>query len=179
MSSNVPDLLRWLSFARAPYYGYFPAEMYGHAVRYATGNVPGYSSYEALFPATGERVVILTNGDTVDLAPLAQDVLLAMELPTPEYRVRAVIEQLQAATLVRSSLTARYNATLTEAQLRAWQAQLAPLGAVQNIERLGSTPVDGCSEERFRATFATGGSITIAICLTAAGAIDGIAITQP
>jgi CubicO group peptidase (beta-lactamase class C family) len=179
MSSNVPDLLRWLASAREPYYGYFSAQMYGHAVRYATGTVPGYSSYEALFPQSGDRMVILTNADTLDLVPLAEDVLLALEPPAPEYRVRALIEQLQAATLVRATLTPRYNAMLGEVQLRAWQVQLAPLGAVQNIERTGSTSGNGCTEERFRARFTTGAGISISICLTPSGAIDAIAIAQP
>jgi hypothetical protein len=153
--------------------------MYGHEARYATGTVPGYSSYEAFFPETADRIVILTNADTLDLVPLAEDVLLALEPPTSAFRVRALIEQLQAATLVRASLTPRYSATLTDAQLRMWQTQLAPLGAVQNIERTATTPGTSCTNERFRATFSGGSAVTISLCLTPTGAIDAIAIPQP
>jgi CubicO group peptidase (beta-lactamase class C family) len=177
MSSNVPDLLKWLASAREPYFGYFAAQVYGHPVRYATGTVPGYSSYEAVLPNTAERIVILTNADTLDLAPLAEDVLLALEPPTSEYRVRALVEQLQAATLLRSSLTDHYNATLTNAQMQAWRAELAPLGAVQNVERLGTGPQNGCTHERFRVTFTSGSSVAVDLCMTASGAIDSIAIS--
>jgi D-alanyl-D-alanine carboxypeptidase len=178
MSSNVPDLLHWLAAARQPYYGYFPAEMYGHDVRYATGTVPGYSAFEALLPANGDRIVILTNADTLDLLPLAEDVVLALEPPTSAYLVKAVVEQLQAATLVRSSLTARYNARLTSEQLRDWQTQLAPLGSVQNVQFLRAERAGGCTNERFRVTFSSGRSVALDLCFTSGGAIDGIAISN-
>jgi CubicO group peptidase (beta-lactamase class C family) len=178
MTSNVPDLLRWLTFAREPYYGYFSAEMYGHAVRYATGTVPGYSAFEAFLPGTGDRIVILTNADTLDLVPLAEDVLLTLEPPTSTFRVRALIEQLQAGTLVRSSLTLRYNAAVGAAQLRAWQMQLAPLGSVQNVQLIGREPGSGCTNERFRVTFSGASSIAVEICITSSGAIDAISISQ-
>lgn len=81
MTSNVPDLLRWLGLAREPYYGYLQADVAGTGVRYATGNVPGYSALEMLVPQTGDRIAILTNADTLDLLPLVQDVLRALAEP--------------------------------------------------------------------------------------------------
>ncbi len=178
ISSNVPDLLHWLAVAQPPYYGYFSAEMYGHEMVYATGTVPGYSAFEALIPASGDRIVILTNADTLDLEPLAEDVVLALEPPSSAFRARSVVEQLQAATLVRASLTARYNAALTGEQIRAWQQQLAPLGAVQSVQSLGSERGSGCTYEAFRVTFTGGASIRISLCLTSSGAIDAIAISK-
>jgi hypothetical protein len=172
-------LLRWLGYARVPYYVYFSDELYGHDLRYATGTVPGYSAFEALLPETGDRIVILTNADTLDLVPLAEDVLLALEPPTSQFRLRALIEQLQAGTLVRSTLTARYNAALTDAQLQQWKAQLAPLGGVQNVQSLGRETADGCTNERFRVTFSSSAAVAVQICITPGGAINGIVISKP
>lgn len=178
MSSNVTDLLKWLLAAHEPYYGYFSAEMYGHDMVYATGTVPGYSAFEALLTGTGDRIVILTNANALDLMPLAEDVVLALEPPAPRFRVRTVVEQLQAATLVRASLTPRYNASLTGEQLRAWQTQLAPLGDVQAVRQLSSERGRGCTTEAFRVTFSGGAGIRISLCLTPNGAIDAIVISN-
>jgi hypothetical protein len=114
----------------------------------------------------------------LDLVPLAEDVLLALEPPTSQFRVRALIEQLQAGTLVRSTLTGHFNAALTDAQLQRWKAQLAPLGAVTRIERLAHEAGGGCSSERFRVTFSSSASIVVEVCMTPGGAIDAIAILQ-
>lgn len=81
MSSNVPDLLRWLAYAREPYYGYLQAQVGSTEVVYATGYVPGYSALEMVVPQTGDRIAILTNADMLNLLPLAQDVLNALAEP--------------------------------------------------------------------------------------------------
>jgi D-alanyl-D-alanine carboxypeptidase len=81
MTSNVPDLLRWLALAREPYYGYRVGDIGGRAIQFATGNVPGYSALEMLVPDTRDYIVILTNADMLDLLPLAQDVLAALGEP--------------------------------------------------------------------------------------------------
>lgn len=79
MSSNVPDLLRFLATMRAPYYGLMQSEQFGNRVWYASGNVNGYSAFAFIVPDTGEQAVILCNADRVDLAPLAMDVLSALQ----------------------------------------------------------------------------------------------------
>jgi D-alanyl-D-alanine carboxypeptidase len=78
MTSNVPDLLRFLTGMRTPYYGLLQSEQLGAAVRYASGNVDGYSAFAFVIPQTGEAAVMLCNADKVDLAPLALDVLAAL-----------------------------------------------------------------------------------------------------
>ena len=86
ISSNVPDLLRFLATIGTPYYGLFQTTMYGYAVLYASGNVNGYSGFELIDVQTGDEIVILTNADALDLAPLAMDVFAALEPPKPGTR---------------------------------------------------------------------------------------------
>lgn len=81
MSSNVPDLLRFLQSAAEPYYGFLRADMNATQIVYASGFVPGYSAFEMIVPQTRDAVVILTNADKTDLIPLAEDLLAALETP--------------------------------------------------------------------------------------------------
>lgn len=79
LSSNVPDLLRWVSSLQEPYYGFFEGHMYGSTVIYATGSVNGYSSLAMVAPETHDAIVILTNANELDLIPLAKSVFEALE----------------------------------------------------------------------------------------------------
>lgn len=81
MSSNVPDVLRFLQTLRPPYYGLLQSEQFGQRVWYASGNVDGYSAFAFVVPQTGEQAVVLCNADRVDLAPLALDILSALQPP--------------------------------------------------------------------------------------------------
>ena len=86
ISSNVPDILRFLVTIDAPYYGLFQTTMYGYDVYYASGNVNGYSGFVLIDVQTKDEIVILTNADALDLAPLAMDVFAALEPPKPGTR---------------------------------------------------------------------------------------------
>ncbi len=79
MSSNVPDLLRWVTRAGEPYYGFFESHMYGEIVVYAIGNVNGYSSVALIAPQRRDAIVILCNADELDLIPLAKSAFAALE----------------------------------------------------------------------------------------------------
>jgi CubicO group peptidase (beta-lactamase class C family) len=79
LSSNVPDVLRFLQTLSAPYYGLQQSESLGTGVWYARGNVDGYSAFAFVIPKTGDEAVILCNADRVDLAPLALDIVQALE----------------------------------------------------------------------------------------------------
>lgn len=78
VSSDVPDVLRFLATVRAPYFGLLQSEQLGNSVWYASGNVDGYSAFAFLLPETDEEAVVLCNADRIDLAPLALDVIAAM-----------------------------------------------------------------------------------------------------
>ncbi|HKU68412.1 MAG TPA: serine hydrolase domain-containing protein [Candidatus Baltobacteraceae bacterium] len=115
LSSNVPDLLRFLDTLRAPYYGLLQSERLGARVWYASGNVDGYSAFALTVPETGDEAVILCNADKVDLAPLALDVLAAMAPQAPpdgfgpaqneDPRVTAQIKQRASALLAPLTVT--------------------------------------------------------------------------
>jgi CubicO group peptidase (beta-lactamase class C family) len=82
MTSDVPDLLRFLNVVQPPYYGLLQSEQFGSTVWYASGNVNGYSAFAFIVPQTGDEAVILSNADKVDLAPLALDVLSLLQPQT-------------------------------------------------------------------------------------------------
>jgi CubicO group peptidase (beta-lactamase class C family) len=84
MTSNVGDLLRFLRTVRSPYYGLMQSEQFGSRVWYASGNVNGYSAFAFVVPQTGDEAVILCNADAVDLAPLALDVISALQGSTQQ-----------------------------------------------------------------------------------------------
>lgn len=73
MTSNVPDLLKWLQLVRPPYYGMFESGMNGTRVVYVTGSVDGFSSVALLCPQTRDAIVVLTNANQLDLLPLVED----------------------------------------------------------------------------------------------------------
>jgi CubicO group peptidase (beta-lactamase class C family) len=91
LSSNVPDLLRWLNVVQPPYYGFFTAHMYGYETVYATGSVNGYSSFAMIVPQTHDSIVILTNADELDLIPLAKSVFAALEPPKTDASFRSAV----------------------------------------------------------------------------------------
>lgn len=158
MTSNAPDLLRFLQTLHAPYYGLMQSERFGHSVWYASGNVDGYSAFAVLLPQTGEAAVILCNADRVDLGPLALDVLDAMhpsngtpigppqnEDPKVTAALRRRAEQLFAPLQIRlleflgnethgTSTSVLYRVTLSDGSRFQLQAPLAPNGAVGEIQ---------------------------------------------
>jgi CubicO group peptidase (beta-lactamase class C family) len=79
LSSNVPDLLRWMNAAQPPYYGFFTAHMYGYEVEYATGSVNGYSALALIAPSRRDTIVILTNADELDVIPLGKSIFETLE----------------------------------------------------------------------------------------------------
>ncbi|HET9097313.1 MAG TPA: serine hydrolase domain-containing protein [Candidatus Baltobacteraceae bacterium] len=128
MTSNVPDLLRFFEGIRAPYYGLLQDERIGGAVWYASGNVDGYSAFAFIVPQTGDDAVILCNADRVDLAPLALDVLRALEPPSAQIDIGPPQNEDPAITSqMRGRATALF-APLTIALLEFISAENAPAG---------------------------------------------------
>ncbi|MDE2481913.1 MAG: beta-lactamase family protein [bacterium] len=106
MSSNVPDLLRFLAAldrgalisrddlramtttrtladGRPTHYGYgfFVTDWYGWPVAEHPGYLDGFSALDALGTDDGVALVILTNADRVDLTPLAKSLFAIVERP--------------------------------------------------------------------------------------------------
>jgi CubicO group peptidase (beta-lactamase class C family) len=158
MTSNVPDLLHFLDTVHAPYYGLLQDERIGGVVWYASGNVDGYSAFAFIVPQTGDEAVILCNADRVDLAPLALDILHALEPPAAQIdigpaqnedpaitsqmrqRASALFEPLRIALLeflsaenTPASRTVTYRATLSDGSRMLLRAPLSADGKIGDI----------------------------------------------
>ncbi len=104
MSSNVPDLLRWLAALDAGEivdpsdlramttsrvlpdgaptnygYGFFITTWYGSPIAEHPGYLDGYSAIDALAPSDGLALAILSDADRVDLTPLAMSIFAIVE----------------------------------------------------------------------------------------------------
>ena len=158
LSSNVPDLLRFLDTLHPPYYGVMQSEQFGAQVWYASGNVNGYSSFAFVMPDSGFEAVILCNADKIDLAPLALDVLAALQPNQPQHgfgpaqnedpRITAQIKQRanalfapRAVTLVEflrretnaGASTVVYRVTLSDGSRVLLRAAVAANGSLGEI----------------------------------------------
>ncbi len=193
MSSNVPDLLRWLAHVRAPYYGFFTAQMYGHEVIYASGSVDGYSAFALIAPQTRDALVILTNADALDLVPLAKSEFAALEPPTdrsfaagflPAQNedahvtriVRGLLQDLQSGTVDAALLTPRFAAVLRGGNLRRWRERLQPLGAVASLGFTRRLISGSCRKVYYEITFAGGARMAIEVRLRESNLVDGLAV---
>jgi len=161
MSSNVPDLLRFLQTVRPPYYGLMQSEQFGSSVWYAGGNVNGYSAFAFVAPQTHDEAVILCNADRVDLAPLALDVLAAM-------RPRGEQSGFGPAQNENPAITAR---------VRARAADLfAPL-QIALLEFLGRETKEQVTNVIYRVTLSDGSRLLLRAPLAAGGSLGEISIT--
>jgi hypothetical protein len=156
MTSNVPDLLRFLDTLQPPYYGLLQSEQFGNSIWYASGNVNGYSAF-AFHEQSGDEAVILCNADRVDLAPLALDVLAVLqpqadggfgppqnEDPQITARVRSRAAALFAPLTITllefqgvqdsgNEPTALYRATLSNGSRFLLRAKLLPGGTIGDV----------------------------------------------
>lgn len=160
MTSNVPDLLRFLETMRAPYYGLLQSEQFGNSVWYASGNVDGYSAFAFLLPQSGEAAVLLCNADRVDLAPLALDVLSAMHPSNAQ----------------TSGPPQNEDPKITAAMRQRAAALFAPL-QVRLLEFLGNETQPGSKTVLYRVTLSDGSRFELRAPVSPAGAVGEIQIT--
>lgn len=161
MSSNVPDLLRFLDTLRPPYYGLLQSERFGSGVWFASGNVNGYSAFEFMMPQTGDEAVILCNADKVDLAPLALDVLQALQPSAPQSGFGPPQnEDLRVTGLVRKQAIRLF----------------APL-QVTLLEFLGRETRGASASVTYRVTLSNGARAILRAPVLPGGAIGEISIT--
>lgn len=161
LSSNVPDLLRFLDTLHPPYYGVMQSEQFGAQVWYASGNVNGYSSFAFLLPDSGFETVILCNADKIDLTPLALDVLAALQPQQP-----------QSAFGPAQNEDARITAQIKQ---RA-KALLAPR-AVTLVEFLRRETNGQLSTVVYRVTLSDGSRLLLRAPVAADGSLGEISIT--
>jgi CubicO group peptidase (beta-lactamase class C family) len=159
LTSNVPDLLRFVSRLSAPYYGLQQSESLGSDVWYASGNVDGYSAFAFLLPKTGDEAVILCNADRVDLVPLALDIVQALQ---PQQSTFGPPEN------ENPQITARVRA-------RASQL-LAPL-RITLLEFIGNETAAGQTRVIYRVTLSDGSRLLFHAAVQPNGSLGDVSIT--
>lgn len=126
------------------------------------GWVGGFHASNIIIPRTRSAVVMLTNDAYTDVTDIADRVatMLTAEQAYPKLAIgaaqaaQALVEQLQAGKLDRSTLADDANAYFTEARLAASSARLRDLGKpVVKITRLGER--GGLEVAHFTVAFAT------------------------
>lgn len=151
-----------------------------------SGGMSGFISKNAMYPADGMALVVLSNGPGPATAAAATQLeKLLLELPKPAAaptaqdaaadaslaRVRTLFAQLQAGHPDRSPMTADLNAYFTDAVVADFAASLAPLGDVAEIQP-GSTELRGGMMYRGYRVVAGGRKLRISTYFTKDGLLD-------
>lgn len=170
LNSNVPDLLRWLdalrggrivspaSFATMTHsvrvdgvpanygYGFFIARWYGYGVAEHPGYVDGFSALDAIVLDDGLEIAVLANAATVDLSPLAQSIVAAIDPPKDSALVAAPNAAPQNEN---PRITAALSALLRTPGFATYGTPLA----LEFVERKNAA---GTTHDTYRVTFSTG-----------------------
>jgi D-alanyl-D-alanine carboxypeptidase len=120
----------------------------GETVLRHSGAVSGFHALNAMLPRTKSALVLLTNCEHVDLAPLATNLLKLLvdsndgpNVAVPKIRgltakeaAAAFLKQLQSGKVERSGLGDDFNQFLTHARMQSAAARLNPLGEPNSVE---------------------------------------------
>jgi CubicO group peptidase (beta-lactamase class C family) len=134
------------------------------------GAVSGFLAYNTMVPRTRSAVILLTNGDHVDPAPLQQEILglllkdqAKQEGDVPRVRGPSAKEaaldffhQMQAGSVDRSRLGADFSDYLSADRVRGSAARLKALGEPTRVEVEDLSERGGMEFARVRFTFKTG-----------------------
>ncbi len=185
MSSNARDLLAWLDDLRSARvvstqsfadmtttktlldgthtrygYGFYIRNWYGWRTAEHPGNVDGFSADDAIVLDDGLEIAILSNADSVALAPLSKSIVAIIEPAkdtgsvadfthpaqnenaTVTADIKRTLQDLQTGGLDRSKLTASIDPTFTQ-----------ELGAPSQIEFIERSSKNGITYEKYRLTF--------------------------
>lgn len=166
--SNAPDLLRWLDdlhagsvvapqlFAMmttsgrlpggAPTnygFGFFTGVWYGYPVAFHDGFVDGYTCEDVLSLDDGLELALLSNGDRVDLTPLAKSVFAIVDPPRDKN-----------SYAVPNAAPENENTKITVAVTSMLQAPAyASYGKLKLLEFTERTREEATTLDRYRATF--------------------------
>lgn len=171
IASNAPDLLRWFEALRsgrvvaladftamitsvrlaggvpAQYgFGFFIDDWYGHRVIDHSGYIDGFSSADALVLDDGLELVLLCNGDRIDLRPLGKSIV-ALLVPARNANLSATLSQ--PAENENAQITADVRAI-------AGTQAFAALGTVLSVEFIERSVKQQITYDKYRVTFASG-----------------------
>jgi hypothetical protein len=116
----------------------------GDTVLSHSGAVNGFLAYASVVPRTRSAVVVLSNSDDGDAAPMFRTLRRlvlrdAVPLPpkvsgvTAKEAATTMFQALQSGQVDRSLLGADFSAFLTEDRLRGAAVRLGPLGKIENV----------------------------------------------
>lgn len=166
--SNAPDLLRWLDALRGgrvvPHssfeamttsgrlsggvatnygFGFFTGNWYGYPVAFHNGLIPGYSCEDVLSLDDGLELALLSNGNHVDLAPLAKSIFTIVDPPRDKN-----------SYAVPNAVPENENRQITTAVTAALETPAyASYGKLEMLEFTERTVEDSTTFDRYRATF--------------------------
>jgi beta-lactamase family protein len=166
--SNAPDLLRWLDDLRAGRvvppqlfammttsgrlrsgiatnygFGFFTGAWYGYPVAFHDGLVDGYSCEDVLSLDDGLELALLSNGDRVDLTPLAKSIFTIVKRPRDKN-----------SYAVPNAVPENENRQISAAIAGMLQAPAyASYGKLRLLEFTERTTEGATTFDRYRATF--------------------------
>ncbi len=122
-----------------------------------TGEVSGFLTSNAVFPAKGVAVVVCSNEDGISLVtPLARqiaEVLLGGEPEKELAEVRGILEGLREGRIHRAMFTSDANAYFNEVVLKDFAASLGSLGKLEEITKTNEQSRGGMTHRSYRAQY--------------------------
>lgn len=191
VTSNVFDLLRWLEALRSGRiadaagfstmttsaklidgtpthygFGFFLPDWFGYRAIEHPGYVDGFSAEDAMLLDDGLQVAILSNLEAVDLTPLVQSVVAAIDPP----RDLNLVARPNAPPQ-------NENARITAALRAIVGTQgFASLGPVESIEFVERSAAGGVTSDKYRVTFSNG-PWWVTIAYRQDGSIEALTLT--
>jgi D-alanyl-D-alanine carboxypeptidase len=124
-----------------------------------TGEVSGFLTSNAVFPAKGVGVVVCSNEDGISLvSPLARQiagVLLGGASDKDITQVRGILEGLREGRVDRAMLTSDANSYFNDQVLKDFAASLAALGKLQDVTKTNEQLRGGMTHRSYRAQYET------------------------
>jgi len=132
----------------------------GHRMISHSGEVSGFTAYNAVFPDDSAAVVVLTNQDAAPASGAIGNRVAGLLFPTEDAQAaaktaqaRAIFAGLQKGTIDRSLFTSNANAYFSEQALQDFASSLGPLGAPVSFTQAGQSLRGGMVLRVYRVTF--------------------------
>ncbi len=132
----------------------------GHRMIYHTGEVSGFTAYNAVFPDDSAAVVVLTNQDASSAPGAIGSRISRLLFKTQDAQTAARTEQarkifsgLQKGEVDRALFTPDANFYFNEAALRDFHSSLEPLGTPEEFVQTAQRERGGMLERVFRVKF--------------------------
>jgi D-alanyl-D-alanine carboxypeptidase len=124
-----------------------------------TGEVSGFLTSNAVFPAKGVAVVVCSNEDGISLvSPLARQiagVLLGGASDKDITQVRGILEGLREGRVDRAMFTSDANSYFNDQVLKDFAASLGALGMLQDVTKTNEQLRGGMTHRSYRAQYET------------------------